>query len=79
MTHHAHTNQEEDPDIYARGSFLGWIFLRLPCALLNYFNRIQQYRDCDSTVRHARSSVLLGSVAAGFWRDVCLCGSSPGG
>jgi beta-carotene hydroxylase len=82
MTHHAHTNQDEDPDIYARGSFLGWIFLRLPYALLNYFNPIQQYRDCrrfNCTRREvvytaasfsAYAAVLLGSVAAGFWREV---------
>jgi fatty acid desaturase len=82
MAHHAHTNEETDPDIYARGSFLGWIFLRLPVALLNYFNPVQQYRDCqrfNCTSREyvftalsfsAHALVVLGFIAAGYWREV---------
>lgn len=38
MVHHARANTDEDPDIYARGSFPGWLFLRLPLALLKYFS-----------------------------------------
>ncbi len=84
MAHHAHTNEEDDPDIYARGSFLGWVFLRLPRALLNYFNPFQQYRDCrrfNCTRREivytavsfsVYAALLGGSVAAGFWREVLL-------
>ncbi len=82
MAHHAHTNEETDPDIYARGSFLGWIFLRLPVALLNYFNPVQQYRDCqrfNCTRREyvytalsfsAHALIVLGLLAAGYWREV---------
>lgn len=82
MVHHAHTNEDDDPDIYARGSFLGWIFLRLPAALLNYFNPIQQYRDCrrfNCTRREivytfisfgAYSAVVIALVAMGYWREV---------
>lgn len=82
MAHHAHTNEETDPDIYARGSFLGWIFLRLPAALLNYFNPVQQYRDCqrfNCTRREyvytflsfsAHALIVLGLLAAGYWREV---------
>jgi fatty acid desaturase len=82
MAHHAHTNEEADPDIYARGSFLGWIFLRLPVALLNYFNPVQQYRDCqrfNCTRREyiytalsfsAHALIVLGLLAAGYWREV---------
>ena len=82
MAHHAHTNEDEDPDIYARGSFLGWIFVRLPVALLNYFNPLQQYRDCqrfDCTRREiiytfisftAYSAVVIALVAMGYWREV---------
>jgi beta-carotene hydroxylase len=47
MAHHAHTNEDCDPDIYARGGFLGWVFLRLPAALISYFNPVHQYRDCQ--------------------------------
>ncbi|WP_421695991.1 fatty acid desaturase [Aestuariivirga sp.] len=82
MAHHAHTNEDSDPDIYARGSFLGWIFLRLPFALLNYFNPLQQYRDCQrfnctrrecvytfsSFAAYALTVVIL--VAAGYWREL---------
>jgi beta-carotene hydroxylase len=82
MEHHAHTNEENDPDIYARGSFLGWIFLRLPVALINYFNPVRQYRDCERfncTRREyvytfvsfgAYASIVAGLVALGYWREV---------
>ena len=82
MAHHAHTNEDDDPDIYARGSFLGWIFLRLPVALINYFNPVQQYRDCqrfNCTRREyvytclsftAHALIVIGLVALGYWREV---------
>ena len=82
MEHHAHTNEDTDPDIYARGSFLGWIFLRLPVALINYFNPVQQYRDCQrfSCTRREYAYtfisfglytlIVLGLVALGYWREV---------
>ncbi len=82
MEHHAHTNEDIDPDIYARGSFWGWIFLRLPVALLGYFNPVQQYRDCqrfNCTPREyvytaisftGYSLLVIGLLAAGFWREV---------
>ena len=82
MEHHAHTNEDIDPDIYARGSFLGWIFIRLPIALLNYFNPVQQYRDCqrfNCTKREyvytfltfaIHALILIGFVAMGYWREV---------
>jgi beta-carotene hydroxylase len=65
MAHHAHTNEETDPDIYARGSFLGWIFLRLPLALLNYFNPVQQYRDCQRFNCTRREYVYTGLSFSG--------------
>jgi beta-carotene hydroxylase len=82
MAHHAHTNEETDPDIYARGSFLGWVFLRLPVALINYFNPVQLYRDCrrfNCTRREYVYTFLSfsiyaliagGLIAAGYWREV---------
>lgn len=82
MAHHAHTNEETDPDIYARGTFLGWVFLRLPVALINYFNPVQQYRDCkrfNCTRREigytalsfsAHAAIVLSLLAAGYWREV---------
>jgi beta-carotene hydroxylase len=84
MAHHTHTNKENDPDIYARGSFLGWIFIRLPIALINYFNPLQQYRDCQRFGLTRRetwitmatfalyAAVVIGLVAAGWWLEVLL-------
>jgi fatty acid desaturase len=82
MQHHAHTNEETDPDIYAKGSFLGWIFLRAPIALLSYFNPVQQYWDCQRfhCVRReyvytflsfsAYAAIVIGLIAAGYGREV---------
>ena len=82
MAHHAHTNEDDDPDIYARGSFLGWVFLRLPVALISYFNPVQLYRDCgrfNCTRREYAytfisftiySLIVIGLLAMGYWREV---------
>jgi beta-carotene hydroxylase len=65
MVHHARTNQDDDPDIYARGSFLGWCFHRLPRTLLNYFNPVQLYRECRRFgLTPAETRVTLASFAA---------------
>lgn len=84
MEHHSHTNEDVDPDIYARTSFLGWIFVRLPIALINYFNPVQQYRDCKHfgcTTREivytfacfaAYAAALIWAVAAGYGVEVLL-------
>jgi beta-carotene hydroxylase len=84
MTHHAHTNEDEDPDIYARGTFLGWVFLRLPKSLINYFNPVRLYRDClrfNCTKREiiytiatfaTYATILLGLIAAGFAWEVLI-------
>jgi len=82
MQHHAHTNEETDPDIYAKGSFLAWVFLRAPAALLNYFNPVQQYRDCKrfqcshrdyvytALSFSAYAAIVIGLIAAGYGREV---------
>jgi fatty acid desaturase len=85
MAHHAHTNEDIDPDIYARGGLVGWLFLRLPVSLLNYFNPVQQYRDCKrfgltkrETIYTAVSfgvnaAILLGLIFAGYaWEVLAL-------
>lgn len=46
MVHHKFTNSDKDPDIYAKGSFLVWLFVRLPISLINYFNPVLLYREC---------------------------------
>jgi fatty acid desaturase len=89
MQHHAHTNEETDPDIYAKGSFLGWVFLRAPIALLGYFNPVQQYRDCQRfhCVRReyvytflsfsAYTAIVIGLIAAGYGWEVLFLWFAP--
>jgi beta-carotene hydroxylase len=84
MVHHTHTNEDVDPDIYARGSFLGWLFVRLPITLISYFNPVQHYRDCNRfgcTDREkvytaltfiAYSTVVIGVIVAGYWRELLV-------
>lgn len=84
MVHHVRANTDEDPDIYARGSFAGWLFLRLPRALIAYFNPFSLYRDCRRYEVPARqvtitfvtfalqSAFVLGLILAGFWVEVLV-------
>ncbi|MCB1379262.1 MAG: fatty acid desaturase [Alphaproteobacteria bacterium] len=84
MAHHAHTNEDSDPDIYARGSFTGWLLWRLPLALLGYFNPVQQYQDCRrfNCTREeylytglsftAYAALLVALIAMGFWRELLI-------
>lgn len=84
MVHHAHCNEEIDPDIYARGSFPVWLFVKLPLSLINYFNPVQHWRDCHrfgctkaefvytGLTFAAYSAIVIGLVAAGYWREVLL-------
>ena len=84
MQHHAHTNEDSDPDIYARGTFLGWLFMRLPVTLLSYFNPLQLYRDCKwfnlprreivftAISFAAYATLVLGLLATGYWREVLV-------
>lgn len=78
MVHHAKANEDDDPDIYARGGFAGWIFVRLPKALINYFNPFQLYAECRKfglTRAETRNvfitfalntAVVVGLVLAGY-------------
>ena len=82
MEHHAHTNEGCDPDLYAKGGFLGWLSLRAPMALLGYFNPPRQFRDCRrcncTRVEYlytalsftAYAAIVIGLIAAGFGREV---------
>lgn len=84
MVHHTKANTDDDPDIYARGSFMGWLFVRLPKALIAYFNPFDLYADCKRFgVPHRQvvitfitfglqTAVLLGLLAAGYWREVLI-------
>lgn len=84
MAHHAHTNEDCDPDIYAKGSFPVWVFVKLPAALIQYFNPVQQYRDCKRFGCTRREivytfvtfavygAILIGLLVAGYWKEVLL-------
>jgi beta-carotene hydroxylase len=84
MVHHTKANTAEDPDIYAKGSFLGWIFLRAPRALIAYFSPINLYRDCKrygvprrqaiiSYITYAlQMAVLISLLVMGYWREVLV-------
>ncbi len=84
MVHHIRANTDEDPDIYARGGFAGWLVWRLPKALIAYFNPFALYRDC---LRYAvpkrqvvitfvtfglQAALVLGLVLAGYWVEVLV-------
>jgi fatty acid desaturase len=82
--HHARTNKDDDPDIYARGSFPGWCFWRLPRTLLAYFNPFQLWRECGRfglTARERRitmasfaayAALVIGIVAAGYGYELVM-------
>jgi len=84
MVHHTRANTDEDPDIYARGSFPGWVFLRLPKALIAYFNPFSLRADCRrfgvpkrqvviTYITFAlQSAALIGILLAGYWREVLV-------
>jgi len=46
VVHHTKCNTDDDPDIYARGSFGVVTFWRIPLSILGQFNPIEQYRQC---------------------------------
>ncbi|MGE3780937.1 MAG: fatty acid desaturase [Pirellulaceae bacterium] len=84
MVHHARTNEENDPDIYARGSFLGFLFIKLPLALINYFNPFGLLAECRrfgvTQVERRKvfitfavnAAAVIGLVAAGYGYEVLV-------
>jgi fatty acid desaturase len=84
FVHHARTNTAEDSDLYAKGSFLEVFFLKVPWALVNYFNPVALYRDCvrlglaprDLRITMALFggyvAVLAAIVAAGWGRELVV-------
>lgn len=79
MVHHSRANQDDDPDIYARGGFLGWCLFRLPWALLGYFNPLQLYRGCRTYgLRQAETWITMASFAAYALAAVALIAAGFG-
>jgi beta-carotene hydroxylase len=48
IVHHTRCNTDDDPDIYARGSFGVVAFWKIPLAILGQFNPLEQYRQCKN-------------------------------
>ncbi|MGH6720242.1 MAG: fatty acid desaturase family protein [Alphaproteobacteria bacterium] len=81
FVHHARTNSDQDPDLYAKGSFLEVTFLKVPWTLLNYFNPVALYRDCARLRLSARErritmtlfatyvALVAALVVAGYGRE----------
>ncbi|MCK4867867.1 MAG: fatty acid desaturase [Alphaproteobacteria bacterium] len=44
--HHARTNMEGDPDLWAKGSFARVTLIQVPLLLVNYFNPVALWRAC---------------------------------
>jgi beta-carotene hydroxylase len=77
VVHHMKCNTDQDPDIYARGSFGVVTFWRIPLASLSAFNPVGLYRDCrlfKVTPRElylslatycAYAAVVLGLIGSG--------------
>lgn len=84
MAHHTHTNEDSDPDIYARGGFLGWCLVRLPLSLVNYFNPFRLHAECRAFGVPASETritmwsfvayalVIVGLIAAGYGYEVLV-------
>jgi fatty acid desaturase len=45
--HHARTNMEDDPDLWAKGSFARVTLIQIPWLLVNYFNPVALWRACN--------------------------------
>jgi fatty acid desaturase len=69
MVHHSKCNTDDDPDIYARGSFGVVTFWRIPISTLSQFNPFEQYRQClqfGVTDRERRFSMATFAVYVGL-------------
>jgi beta-carotene hydroxylase len=84
MVHHAKCNTEDDPDIYARGTFGVVTFWRIPVAVLGSFNPFGIYNEClkfrvtDSdrwitmTTFAAYTIIVISIVFAGYGYELLV-------
>lgn len=84
FVHHARTNQPDDTDLWAKGSFARVFFVQVPWLLLRYFDPVDQYRQCVQ-FRLSRGetaltmglfalnvTVVAGVVAAGYGYELLV-------
>jgi beta-carotene hydroxylase len=82
--HHARTNMPDDPDLWAKGSFLRVTLIQIPWMLLNYFNVVALWRACGP-LRLSKSEcagtmtlfalytvIVVAVVAAGYGPELVL-------
>ena len=84
IVHHKKCNTDQDPDIYARGSFGVVTFWRIPLASLSAFNPFALYRDCRRFNVSAReryismatfatyTAVAGAAIAAGYGYELLV-------
>lgn len=82
--HHSKCNSDDDPDIYARGSWGVVTFWRIPIVSLTCFNPVALYRDCAQfrvTAKERRITMAtyvaylcaaVALIAAGYGREFLL-------
>jgi beta-carotene hydroxylase len=82
FTHHAKTNEPEDPDKFAMGGFLEVFFLKTPRSMINQLNGVKLYQACktlnllpyqrrSTMIQYVVTVVLLaGLVATGRSREL---------
>lgn len=82
--HHRQTNEPQDPDGYAIGSFPRIFFIGIPGTLLQYLNPITLYRECRPfkvkptetrlcmTLFLLQTALVAGFVANGYWLEFLL-------
>ena len=79
IVHHKKCNTDEDPDIYARGSFGVVTFWRIPLASLSAFNPFALYRDCRRFNVSARERYIsMGTFVAYTTMAVALIAAGRG-
>jgi beta-carotene hydroxylase len=77
VVHHARCNHPDDPDLYAKGSFAGWLLVRLPISLIGYFNPVLLYRRCrqfDVPARQTRLTMAMFTLQAALWLGLIAAG-----
>lgn len=77
FVHHARTNRDDDTDLYAKGSFPRVFFVKIPWALINYFNPVLLYRDClklGLPASHRRVTMALFAAYAAVVAGAILTG-----
>lgn len=82
--HHAHTNMEDDTDLWAKGSFARVTLIQVPWLLVNYFNPVALWRACidlhlsagerwGTMALFALNTVIVaGIVAAGYGMELAV-------